>query len=72
MSAPTFTREQKRKGVERELGYRRRVYANRVTEGKMRQEQADHEIALFEAILADYTDAPVAVAQDLLAGGGGR
>jgi chorismate mutase len=49
-----FTPADKLKSVERELGYRRRVYARRVAEMKMRQGDADREIAIFEAIAADY------------------
>ncbi len=49
-----FSAEQKLKAVERELGYRRRVYARRVTEGKMTQALADEQIAVFEAIASDY------------------
>ena len=38
--------------VERELGYRRRVYARRVDQGSMTQAKADVEIARMEAVLA--------------------
>lgn len=51
-----FTAEEKLNAVERELGYRRRVYPRRVSEGKMSQELADEQIALFEAIASDYRD----------------
>jgi hypothetical protein len=37
--------------VERELGYRRHVYACRVADGKMTQAKADSEIAQMEAVL---------------------
>ena len=50
----TFTTEQKLEAVSREIGFRRRVYARRVGDGKMRQDQADREIAVMEAIKADY------------------
>jgi hypothetical protein len=40
--------------VERELGYRRRVFARMVERGKMTERQSQNEIALMEAILADY------------------
>ena len=36
--------------VERELRFRRHVYARRVADGQMRQTQADREIALMEAV----------------------
>lgn len=38
--------------VERELRFRRRVYARRVADRKMSQTQAEREIALMEAVLA--------------------
>jgi hypothetical protein len=43
--------------VRRELDFRRRVYARRVAEGKMRAEQAEREIEVMEAILGDYEKA---------------
>lgn len=49
-----FTREMKHKAIDRELTFRRRVYERRVSENKMTQKQADYEIGVFEAILADY------------------
>jgi hypothetical protein len=49
-----YTREMKLKAIEREIGYRKRVYARRVGEQKMTQKQADYEIGVFEAIAADY------------------
>lgn len=49
-----YTAEDKLRAVERELKYRRRVYARRVLEGKMTQALADEQISIFEAILADY------------------
>lgn len=50
----TYTTEDKLKVVERELKYRRRVYAGLVVRGKMKQAAADEQIAVFEAIAADY------------------
>jgi hypothetical protein len=44
----------KLKCVERELAMRRNVYRNRVRKGLMREEDADREIALMEAIVIDY------------------
>jgi hypothetical protein len=52
-----YTAEQKRKAVERELGFRRRVYPNRIAAGFMTQKQADEQVAIFEAIRADYAQA---------------
>lgn len=49
-----FVPSDKLKALERELGYRRRVFPRRVAEGKMKQADADREIAIFEAIAADY------------------
>lgn len=49
-----FTHADKLASVEREIGFRKRVYARRVAENKMKQETADREIAIFEAIAADY------------------
>lgn len=54
MSAPITTLEKKH-CVERELALRGRVYPRRVEAGAMTQEKADREIAVMEAIVADYT-----------------
>jgi len=54
--ASPVTRHEKAECIRRELGYRRRVYARRVAEGKMKQAAADKEIATMEAILADYQE----------------
>lgn len=46
--------------VERELAMRRRVYANWVTKGRMKQSKADFEIHTMEAVaktLKDLIDA---------------
>jgi len=51
----TITDFDKLQCVVRELGFRRRVYARRVEQGKMAQAQADHEIAVMEAIKQDYS-----------------
>jgi type IV secretory pathway TrbD component len=51
-----FTTTEKREAIERELGYRRRVYVRRVMNKQMTQELADRQIAVFEAILADYVE----------------
>lgn len=53
MSAPITIRD-KLEAVTRELGFRHRVYANRVANGTMTQRLADRQIAIFEAIEADY------------------
>lgn len=54
MTAPTFTAEEKLAAVTRELKFRRFVYPNRIASAKMSKQQADRQIALFEAIEADY------------------
>jgi hypothetical protein len=52
-----FTAEQKKKAVERELTFRRRVYPRFIEQKKMTQKLADEQIAIFEAIRDDYTAA---------------
>lgn len=49
-----FSNGEKLAAVQRELGYRRRVYERRVAENKMSKALADEQIAVFEAIEADY------------------
>jgi hypothetical protein len=41
--------------VRREIGLRERVYPRRVADGKMRQEQADTELACMRAVLTTLT-----------------
>jgi hypothetical protein len=60
-----FTFEQKLAAVVRETSFRRRVYARRVAEGKMTQKLADEQIAVMEAIAADY-DKAIAVQSPVL------
>jgi hypothetical protein len=57
MAGVSFTAAEKLAAVMRELGFRRRVYARRVAEGKMTQQQSDREIGVFEAIAKDYESA---------------
>ena len=52
----TISRAMKRACIKRELHLRGRVYPHRVIEGRMTQADADREIAVMQAILADYTD----------------
>jgi hypothetical protein len=61
----TFSLEQKLAAVVRETSFRRRVYARRVAEGKMTQKLADEQIAVMEAIAADY-DKAIAVQSPVL------
>jgi hypothetical protein len=49
-----YTTAQKLREVDREIGFRRYVYPRRVAAGKMKQDAADYQIAVFEAIAADY------------------
>lgn len=54
-----FTAQKKLDAIERELGFRRRVYARRVAEKLMTQKLADEQIAVFEAIARDYRNQAV-------------
>lgn len=49
-----FTDQEKAACARREVGQRRRVYGRQVLLGRMTQEKADREIALMEAIAAEY------------------
>jgi hypothetical protein len=49
-----FTAAEKLKAVERELAYRRRVYARQIEAGKMTQALADAQISVMSAIADDY------------------
>ena len=49
-----ITAKEKLQCVERELSYRRRVYARLVARGKMSEPQRHQEIRLMEAIADDY------------------
>lgn len=40
--------------IERELGFRRKVYPARVFDNKMTQRQADYQLRIMEAIRDDY------------------
>jgi hypothetical protein len=50
MNIPTYSARDLAQAVERELGYRRRVFPRRVADGKMKQVDADRQIAMFEHI----------------------
>jgi hypothetical protein len=52
----TFSAAEKHKALIREIGFRRTVYPRRVQAGKMTQAQADKQLAIFEAIAADYAE----------------
>lgn len=47
-----FTYTELADAVKREVGYRRFVYPKRVEAGKMKQAEADRQVAMFEAIEA--------------------
>jgi hypothetical protein len=49
-----ITTQDKLKCVERELGFRQRVYDRLIERGKMSKRQADREIELMIAIVDDY------------------
>ena len=49
-----FTATQKLAAITREIGYRKFVYPKRVATRQMKQDKMDHEIAVMEAIAADY------------------
>jgi hypothetical protein len=59
----TITRDMKIAALKRELHMRGRVYPHRVAEGRMTQADADREIGVMQAILADYTDPDLFAAQ---------
>ena len=52
--ADRFTARDKMRCAQREAGYRRFVYPKRVEAGKMKQRDADEEIAMMDEIAADY------------------
>lgn len=49
-----MTREKKHDAASRELKMRRKIYPRVVATGRMTQAECDHEIAVMEAIAADY------------------
>lgn len=50
----SYSNQQKLDAINRELGFRRTVYARRVAENKMSQKLADEQIGIFEEIRDDY------------------
>jgi hypothetical protein len=52
MTAPLFAFDQLAACAEREVRQRQRVYARQVELGRMRQDKADNEIAMMQAIAA--------------------
>lgn len=57
MDVKVFTQEDKRKCLAREVAMRTNAYPRFVARGKLKQEDADREIACMKAILKEY-DAP--------------
>jgi len=53
----TWTTQDKLAAIERELSYRRKVFARRVENGSMTRDLAIRQIAIFEAIRDDYAKA---------------
>ncbi len=53
---PDITSRMKRDAALREVKMRRRVYPRWVAGGRMTQAKADEEIAIMEAIAADYAE----------------
>lgn len=51
---PPFTARDKMQAIQREVGYRRWVYPKRVEAGKMKQADADREIAIMDEIAREY------------------
>lgn len=51
---PEITATDKLREINREIGQRRRVYPRLVAAEKMTQQAADRQIAIMEAIRADY------------------
>jgi len=49
-----FSAAQKRREAEREISYRRQVYAKMVHDGRMTQEESDMRIAIMQDIARDY------------------
>jgi hypothetical protein len=56
MKVFVFSNLDKRKAIRRELGLRRFKYPQWVDSGRMKQHEADLQIAVFEAIERDYKE----------------
>lgn len=54
MADRTYTAREKMMAAAREVGFRRRVYATRVAEGRMKQVEADFQIGVMAAMESDY------------------
>lgn len=56
MADTTHTATTKLAAVEREIKYRKRVYPRLIEQGKMTDGAAAAQVAIFEAIAADYRE----------------
>lgn len=53
---PEFTPRQKYEAADREVKFRKRVFARKVAEGKMTPNEARYQTRVMEAIRDDYKD----------------
>lgn len=51
-----FTATEKRKEIEKEIGYRKRVFPRMIDDGRMLASEAERRLALMAAIRQDYLD----------------
>lgn len=65
--APRLPLRDKLAELRRELGYRRHVYPKLIEEGRLSQATADRQLALLEAITADYEIQPWPQTRNLVA-----
>lgn len=54
MADQRFTAKDKAAAARKESGFRRYVYPRRVADGKMKQADADRQIAIMDEMAADY------------------
>jgi hypothetical protein len=58
-AAEPLTRQDKIGALKRELKWRREVYPRRIARGHMTEDEAARQVAVMEAILADYEGPPL-------------
>lgn len=58
------TARDKYDAAKREVGFRKRVYARHVADGKMTQKLADYQVAVMESIMRDYEPAALAIIEE--------
>jgi hypothetical protein len=56
MAERSFTNAENHRALIREIEFRKRVYPRQMDAGRMTSQEASRQIALFEAIAADYAD----------------